>query len=139
MDRNLHLVDEILNSFGAVIGADLGGYRNHVCRVVSLCYSAGEFTDIEKEKIQIAGSFHDIGIWTAGTLDYLAPSADAARSYLLAHGKGDWAPEISEMIELHHRIHSCAHSRYNLVEPFRRADAADFSLGLVRMGLSKDS
>lgn len=137
-DKNLRLVDEILEPFRKAIAADFNGYRNHVCRVVSLCYSTQDFNDVEREKIQIAGSFHDIGIWTGGTLDYLAPSAEAARTYLLANGREDWASEISEMIELHHRIHSCADSKYQLVEQFRRADTADFSLGMIRMGLSRD-
>lgn len=137
IDRNLHLVDEILNPYREIIAVDFDGYRNHVYRVVNLCYSTRDFDATEKEKIQIAGSFHDIGIWTRNTLDYLAPSEEAARDYLLANGKEDLVAEVLEMIEMHHCIHSCIGSRFNLVESFRRADIADFSLGIVRMGISK--
>jgi hypothetical protein len=45
--------------------------------------------------------------------------------------------EITEMIEMHHRIRSCASSASRLVELFRRADIADFSLGMFPMGHSR--
>lgn len=138
IETHLPRVDAILDSFRATIGKDFDGYRNHVYRVVNLCQSLGDFSAIEREKIQIAGSFHDVGIWTAGTAAYLAPSAQAARAYLAANDKAGWAEELSEIIEMHHGIRSCAGSRYALVEPFRRADIADFSLGMVRMGIPND-
>jgi hypothetical protein len=98
----------------------------------------GSFGETEKEKIQIAACFHDIGIWTAGTLDYLSPSEADAAAYLNARGKALWIAEVSEMIEMHHSIRSHAGSPYPLVEPFRRADIADFSLGMVPMGISRE-
>lgn len=137
IERNLPLVDEILNSFSDIIGPDLAAYRNHVYRVINLCFSLGSFADAEKEKIQIAACFHDIGIWTAGTLDYLAPSEADAAAYLRARGKEEWVAEVCDMIEMHHSLSSQAASAFPLVEPFRRADIADFSLGVVPMGISK--
>lgn len=137
VETKLSVVDEILGSHRDRIGPDFDGYRNHVYRVVKLCLSLGDFDAVETQKIQIAGAFHDIGIWTAGTAAYLAPSEQDARDYLAANGKADWADELSEMIEMHHGIRSRAGSRYRLVEPFRRADIADFSLGTVPMGISK--
>lgn len=98
----------------------------------------GSFGETEKEKIQVAACFHDIGIWTAGTLDYLSPSEADAAAYLNARGKALWIAEVSEMIEMHHSIRSHAGSPYPLVEPFRRADIADFSLGMVPMGISRE-
>lgn len=138
IERKLPLVEEILDSFSGVIGADLPAYRNHVYRVTNLCLSLGSFGETEKEKIQVAACFHDIGIWTAGTLDYLSPSEADAAAYLNARGKALWIAEVSEMIEMHHSIRSHAGSPYPLVEPFRRADIADFSLGMVPMGISKE-
>ena len=32
-----------------------------------------------QRKIAIAAAFHDLGIWSAGTMDYLPPSAALAR------------------------------------------------------------
>lgn len=138
IESNLPLVDEILGSYSGVIGPDLAAYRNHVYRVTNLCFSLGSFGDAERERIQIAACFHDIGIWTAGTLDYLAPSEADAVKYLRARGKEEWVPEVVEMIEMHHGLSSMADSAFPLVEPFRRADIADFSLGTVPMGIPRE-
>jgi hypothetical protein len=137
IERDLPLVEDILGSFSTLIATDLPAYKNHVYRVINLCYAAGDFSLEDKEKIQIAACFHDIGIWTASTLDYLPPSEDAAASYLRDNGKEAWIAEVTEMIEMHHRTKSCADSPSPLVEAFRRADIADFSLGMFRMGLPK--
>jgi hypothetical protein len=40
IERKLPLVEEILDSFSGVIGADLPAYRNHVYRVINLCLSS---------------------------------------------------------------------------------------------------
>lgn len=138
IESRLPLVDEILGSFSTVIDADLQGYRNHVYRVIHLCLSLGSFGDAERARIQIAACFHDIGIWTAGTLDYLPPSEATAAAYLRANGREEWVPEVSAMIEMHHGLSSKANSPFTLVEPFRRADMADFSLGIIPMGISKE-
>lgn len=41
---------------------------------------------INAEKYAIAAVFHDIGIWTNHTLDYLDPSAGQAKAYLTETG-----------------------------------------------------
>ncbi len=46
----------------------------------------------------VAAVFHDLGIWTNGTFDYLAPSIALARDYLVASAREDWTDEIEEMI-----------------------------------------
>lgn len=138
IETRLPVVDAILGAFRERLGPDFAGYRNHVYRVVNLCYALGDFQPADKEKIQVIGGFHDMGIWTAGTAAYLAPSEHVARDYLLANGHGDWVAEVTEVIEMHHGVRSRVGSRYPLVELFRRADIADFSLGFVRMGLPKD-
>jgi hypothetical protein len=138
IESQLPLVEEILATFSLPIGRDLLGYRNHVYRVIHLCYAAGEFALEDQHKIQIAACFHDIGLWTATTLDYLPPSTWEAVRYLRVIGKEAWIPEVTEMIDMHHGIRSRASSPYPLTEVFRRADIADFSLGLVRMGLPRE-
>jgi hypothetical protein len=138
IEHDLLLVEEILGAFKTVIGGDFEAYKNHVYRVINLCNSLGKFSAIEKEKIQIAACFHDIGIWTEGTLDYLPPSEMVTVRYLAEKGKEGWVAEISEMIEMHHRVRSCTDSEFALVEPFRQADIADFSLGIITMGISKE-
>ncbi|MCC1495946.1 HD domain-containing protein [Alcanivorax sp. 1008] len=138
IERDIPLVEEILGSFKRVIGEDYNAYKNHVYRVINLCYSLSQLDPVGKEKVQIAACFHDIGIWTKKTLDYLPPSETAASDYLRATGRDVWVPEICEMVEMHHRIRSCSDCRFPLVESFRRADIADFSLGLVPMGIDRE-
>lgn len=133
------LIDQILNEWRDVIGADFQAYRNHVQRVVALC-CALQPCDVEaQEKLAIAGAFHDIGIWTDKTLDYLEPSVAPARDYLQKRGLSHWEHEIALMITEHHRIHKVADARFPLAELFRQGDIVDFSLGLFRFGLSRQA
>lgn len=136
-ERDLSLVEDILGGYKHMIGSDYDAYRNHVYRVINLCYSLNELSEEDKRKIQIAACFHDIGIWTEGTLDYLQPSEAVAAAYLEANGASAWVAEVSEMIAMHHRVRSCSGSEFPLVERFRRADIADFSLGVFPMGISR--
>jgi hypothetical protein len=53
-------------------------------------------------EIAVAAVFHDLGIWTNKTFDYLAPSIALAREYVAAKGRADWIVEIEAMIEEHH-------------------------------------
>lgn len=137
IETQLPLVDEILDHYREAMGDSFTGYRNHVYRVVNLCYWTGPYNELDREKIQIAGAFHDIGIWTDNSLDYLQPSADHATRYLTDNGRTDWISEVTEMIVMHHRLSSCQDSQYPLVEAFRRADIADFSLGVLNMGFPR--
>jgi len=38
------------------------------------CFYLGKPTEEEQKKLIIAAAFHDIGIWSAGTVDYLPPT-----------------------------------------------------------------
>lgn len=138
LDHHLPLVEHILNTFKHHIGDDFLGYRNHVYRVVHLCCAGGVSRDDDKQKVHLAACFHDIGIWTDKTLDYLPPSTHLASEYLAGTGREAWIPEVSLMIEMHHRVRSCEGCGFPLVEIFRRADIADFSLGAIPMGHSAD-
>ena len=129
------LLDAILSRSADALGPDLRAYRNHCCRVMHFCgaFSGNRAEDLDK--IAIAAAFHDLGIWTEGTFDYLGPSQQRAGDYLDQEGKNGWRDEVSEMIGQHHKI-----SRYRLhpewlVEPFRKADWVDVSLGRLTFGL----
>lgn len=135
--KPLELVDEILQPFATIMGNDYHAYRNHVYRLTRLCNELAEFNEEELEKIEIAACFHDIGIWTGPSLDYLPPSENQAIRYLTKINKESWIPEITQMITMHHAVRSCAGNQYKLVDLFRRADIADFSLGLFPMGIPR--
>lgn len=131
------LVDEILDQWKGTIGDDFVGYKNHVYRMIHFCLYLKECTDEEKEKIYIAGAFHDIGIWTNNTVDYLPPSVELAQNYLQKNNKEEWSEEITLIIDLHHKLRKCDIPEYPLVELFRQGDLVDFSLGMASCGVPK--
>jgi hypothetical protein len=139
IDEHLPLLEEILEPWKDDIGADYPGYRNHVYRMVHFCFALGEcgpgWNDDARRKVIIAGCFHDLGIWSDRTFDYLPSSILRAAAYLEANALAAWTPEVELMIASHHKLRRFADGRYPLVEVFRRADLIDVSLGLVKFGL----
>jgi HD domain-containing protein len=133
----LPTVEEVLDDHASELGHDLIAYRNHVYRVVNLCLAIMGDSRVELEKIAVAGVFHDLGIWTNNTFDYIAPSVTIAREYLAARGIADWIPEIEAMIVDHHKVTTSRAHPQPLVESFRRADWIDVSRGLRRFGLPR--
>ena len=128
--------DEVLKAYASELGHDFIAYRNHVYRVMNLCAAIAE-DRAEVEKFAVAAVFHDLGIWTNKTFDYIAPSVALAHQYLAAQGRADWIAEIETMIEDHHKITPSTASRGSLVEPFRRADWIDVTLGLRTFGVPR--
>ena len=140
--EELVLVDQILSDWKSTLGDDFRGYRNHVHRMILCCFalrnlSENKLSNDEKNKIIIAGVFHDIGIWIEDTLDYLPPSILPAHDYLVSQGLESWSTEIELMINEHHKIQEYKNADYPLVELFRKGDLVDFSLGIVKFGLNK--
>jgi hypothetical protein len=131
------ILDELLQAHAAQLGADFTAYRNHTYRVVNLGVALSPEDPERLEKLAIAAAFHDMGIWTDGTFDYLAPSVALATAYLARSGRAEWTPEISAMILEHHKISPYRGHAEWLVEPFRRADWVDVSRGLRTFGLSR--
>jgi hypothetical protein len=135
-------LEAILAPFKATIGQDYEGYRNHLIRMLNFCFylanQKGMLSEDAKEKFIIAAAFHDIGIWTNGTVDYLPPSEREAEKYLKEVGKEEWMEEIILMISEHHKLRAYKNEQYPLVEVFRQADLVDFSLGMVRKGIPKE-
>lgn len=130
------LLDELLEPWRSLIAEDFDGYRNHCQRMLSFCFALRACSEEEQTKVAIAACFHDIGLWTENTLDYLEPSVVPALQCLDERGLGAWSDDIRLMITEHHRLRAVRDSRYPLVEAFRQADLVDFSLGLVKCGLS---
>lgn len=89
------------------------------------------------EKLATAVVFHDLGIWTHHTFDYLKPSVELACAHLVGTGHDEWSTEITEMILQHHKIFPYREQRQWLVEPLRRADLVDVSRGLITFGLPR--
>ena len=130
-------LDEILKDHATQLGDDFTRYRNHCYRVANLCIAQSPDGAGQIEKIAVATAFHDLGIWTDGTFDYLQPSVRLARAYLAGSAKAEWEPEISEMILNHHKISRYRQNPEWLVEAFRRADWIDVTRGVLAFGLPR--
>lgn len=129
-------IEALISPFERQLGKDYLPYRNHVHRVANLCWALKHNSDPDDvEKIAIAAVYHDIGIWTDSTFDYLDPSRRMAASYLDQHSKSEWNEEIAYMIDMHHKISSYKGPYRDNVEAFRKADLVDLSFGKIRFGL----
>ncbi|MFV5375761.1 phosphohydrolase [Acinetobacter calcoaceticus] len=132
------LIETILQEYQTIIDRDYQGYLNHCKRVAASCLILSQDSREDTiRKIAIAVAFHDIGIWTSKTIDYLEPSVKVMLSYLTLHWLLDWQIEITLMITEHHKLTRTKCSEYPLVEYFRQADYADFSLGLLRSNIPR--
>lgn len=133
VEHQISLIDDILAEWSADLGGSLAGYRNHVYRMVNFTLAFGDLDQDQRQKVIIAGCFHDIGIWPGNNFDYLPPSITRAKKYLERNGLRNWSEEIATMIGEHHKLRKYPNAA--IVEAFRKGDLADFSLGLVKSGL----
>jgi hypothetical protein len=131
------VLDGVLRAHAAELGDDFTGYRNHAYRVVNLGIALRAPDSGQLRQFAIAAAFHDLGIWTDRTFDYLGPSAGLACAHLAASGQAEWQTEVSGMITEHHRITRARAEPGLLAEPFRQADWIDVSHGIVTFGLSR--
>jgi hypothetical protein len=131
-------IELLMHAFKPVLGADYDKYKNHVYRVFLNCLLMDNEKNNE-EKYAIATVFHDIGIWTNSTFDYLDSSIEQVKIYLTETGKQDWIAEISLMIYWHHKMSKYEGSHNIIVETFRKADWIDLSLGLLTYGFNRQN
>jgi hypothetical protein len=133
----IDLLDDLLQQHEDAIGIDFTAYRNHAYRVLNFCTALAPAQPERSAKLAIAAAFHDLGIWTARTFDYLPPSEALARDYLESQNLQHWCDEVIGMIAQHHKITRCPPGTPVLVEVFRRADWVDVSHGLLTYGLPR--
>jgi len=134
-------IDRRLAPWKSQLGTDRRAYEHHIVRVLLLCDRLHQRVDpnssdppSRRAEYLTAAVFHDLGIWSDGTFDYLAPSVELARAWLTKEGERNLAPLVTAMIEQHHKIRQ-ADEPTSAVEVFRRADTIDLTLGLRRFGL----
>jgi hypothetical protein len=138
------VVEEVLGTWRPALGGDFAAYRGHVYRVLTFARglaaaaSAAPVSDDTVHTLAIAVVFHDLGIWSDGTLDYLPPSEARARAHCEATGRAAAAPAVVAMIAQHHKLLPYRGPDAVLVEALRRADLVDLTLGTVRFGLPAD-
>lgn len=131
----LPTIDDVLDDHATALRNDFVAYRNHVYRIVNLCVAIAGRSELEK--IAVAAAFHDLGIWTDGTFDYIAPSIALAHDYLVARAREDWTAEVEGMIADHHKITASTADPDSLIEAFRRADWIDVTRGLRRFDIPR--
>ena len=78
-------------------------YRNHVQRVLAF-YRLLQPNALVEESVKAAALFHDLGIWTARSWDYLDASANLASDYLSKTGREPEIPLVRALILNHHRM-----------------------------------
>lgn len=131
-----NMIDRILNEYKDHFGHDHLKYRNHALRVYRLCLLMDEQAG-NNEKYAIAAAFHDLGIWTHKTFDYLNPSIQLLQQWLEKEHKTAWVAEISLMIDNHHKLSRYTGEHARTVETFRKADWIDLTFGWLRFGLPR--
>jgi hypothetical protein len=153
------VLDAVLEHHAEDIGSvDYEKYRGHCLRVLSF---AGyylrryeEYNTVDEipahifDVMALALAYHDIGLWTAGKLHYLEPSAEAMMQDWQAAavpGLPAFSPADLETA----RVIIMEHHRYNkwmppaddstvdraAVNAVRRGDWADATVGFVKTGL----
>jgi len=137
MLERLDPLDRVLETHAVELGDDFQAYRNHTYRVVNLYAALAPCPEATLEKVALAAAFHDLGIWTAHTFDYLAPSIKLACGHLESAGHGDWRDTVAGMIREHHKVRRFHGADAEFIEPFRRADWIDVSLGVLSFGLPR--
>lgn len=130
------VIEDILSRFRLVIGPDYSLYRNHVYRIFLNCTLLDGDPDAAP-RYAVAAVFHDIGIWTAHTFDYILPSVQQASHYLEEIGQQAWIEEVTCMIYWHHKITPYRGRYRQRVEVFRKADWIDVSASVLSFGVSR--
>ena len=99
------VIDPILDSFAEAIGEHRRIYRHH-CLYVAHAVRAlvPESAAHHDRALGIAAAFHDLGLFTEGTIDYLEPSVTLAAAYCESEGYADLVPLVTRLIENHHKI-----------------------------------
>jgi hypothetical protein len=134
IDRSA-VIDDVMAAWAPALGAARSSYRGHAYRVYNFAraiFGSGRCDDA----LAVASAFHDLGIWSDGTFDYIAPSAQRAVDFVAAERPDVPAQLVRDAIENHHRLRPVREGNEPaVIEAFRRADLADVSLGVLRGGL----
>ncbi len=131
MQTSHPIVDAVLEQHRRELGGALPMYRNHVLRCLN--YQQLLLGEPVPDAVALAWAVHDLGIWTAGTLDYLEPSANLITTHAAEFALQD-TDQAHQMILDHHRLRGIDD---RLCETFRIADRIDVSHGLLHRPLTR--
>lgn len=131
-------IDGVLEAWNERLNGAAGPYTNHVYRVFNLALAFTPRGEEREDMIAVASVFHDLGIWSHGTLDYLRPSARLAAEHLAYDERRSWVRPVQLMITMHHKLLPYRGEAEQLVESFRKADLCDLTNGFFRFGADPD-
>ena len=134
MTEQHKLIEDILKQHRHTLNLHYDKYRNHVYRVYNLTLLLYEKEKPDTNALAVAAAYHDIGIWTADTLDYLEPSIALAKEYIKSNQLRVSPKLVEQIIANHHKVTSFKENE--LAEAFRKADLVDLSLGVLSHGVS---
>jgi len=125
------LITQILHKFKAELGGEYDAYHNHAQRVYH--YAITLLLMRESKKLAICAAFHDLDIWVSKQMDYLNPSVELARKYLVESDFQLLPDEISFIIHQHHKLTKI---KGNIeAEAFRKADLIDLTAGKIHFNI----
>jgi hypothetical protein len=132
VDRHA-LIEDVLDVWAAELGSARRAYAGHAYRVFNVTRA---LAGVERDELAAASIFHDLGIWSDRTFDYLAPSSARARAHLET-ARPELAVElVVRMIDNHHCVRRVRRGADAIpVEAFRQADLVDLSAGAFRFGV----
>ena len=129
------IIDQILALYQTDLGSHYQKYRNHVYRVLNLTLMLNSEEQSSEKALAIAAAFHDLGIWTAHTFDYLSPSIDLAKAYLKKHALTNLKSMVTDIINNHHKFSN--YKGIEIAESFRKADLTDLTFGFINFGVTR--
>jgi hypothetical protein len=136
MDTNIPVIDSVLWEHKDALGQDYTGYKNHCYRIANFS-KLFDLSPQEYQLVSLTAAFHDLGIWTDHTFDYIAPSIQLLKSYHAMSPEFHALSLSIEMIENHHKIFPLNKNVNRLVEVFRKSDWMDITFGVRSFGMDQ--
>ena len=127
--------EEMEARWGDALGAAREAYSGHAYRVLNYA-RALIGTERHDDELALAAAYHDLGIWSDRTFDYLGPSQQRAEAFRREGAPGVDAELLALLINDHHLLRRPRTGiDPALRDAFRRADLVDVSRGMLRAGL----
>lgn len=134
---NSDIVEQHLSRYKQYIGADFDGYRNHIYRVMTYANHFLHNDESQADVIATALVYHDIGLWTAGTLAYLEPGVEVAHKECALIYTPEQLELQDSIIVNHHKIWPYKGGKNaKVVEAVRKADWIDATNGFFNKGMA---
>src|SRR5215813_1308919 len=96
-------VDEMAARWGGALRASREAYSGHAYRVLNYA-RALIGTERHNDELALAAAYHDLGIWSDRTFDYLGPSQQRAEAFRRERAPGIDAELLALLIYDHHLL-----------------------------------